>query len=114
MMDNRWVKNHPAAITVCDREGIILSMNDKSIEVFAKYGGRDLIGKNLLNCHPQPSRDKLAGMLEHQTLNCYTTEESGIKNLIYQSPWYENGRYMGFVEMIIELPENVPNYIRKP
>ncbi len=29
-MDNRWVKEFPASIEVCDREGILVAMNDRA------------------------------------------------------------------------------------
>jgi hypothetical protein len=32
---NDWIKVFNGAITVCDREGIILSMNEKSCKTFA-------------------------------------------------------------------------------
>ena len=113
MVGPAWVKEFPGAVTVCDPGGIIIAMNDKSCEVFAKDGGKDLIGKNLLDCHPGGARTKLEEMLQNSTPNCYTIEKKGVKKLIYQSPWRENGEYKGFVELILELPPEVPNYLRK-
>lgn len=107
-----WAKNANVAITICDPKGIILEMNDKSCEVFAEDGGKSLIGTNVLDCHPEGARKKLADMLKEQTTNCYTIEKKGIKKLIYETPWYKDGKYMGFVEIIIELPEVIPNYLR--
>ena len=40
MTDHAWIKEFPAAITVCDAEGIILEMNDKAAKTFEKDGGR--------------------------------------------------------------------------
>jgi len=31
-----WAEDYPAAITVCDTEGIIISMNQRSMEQFKK------------------------------------------------------------------------------
>jgi PAS domain-containing protein len=45
-----WIEKFPGAITVCDTKGIILYMNDTAAEQFAKDGGRDLIGQNVLDC----------------------------------------------------------------
>ena len=109
-----WVKDANVAITICDPEGIILDMNEKSCQVFANDGGKSLIGTNLLACHPEGARKKLVAMLKDQTANCYTTEKNGIKKLVYQTPWYKDGNYMGFVEMLIEIPLEMPNYVRKP
>lgn len=107
-----WIKDFPAAITVCDENGIILEMNEKSVSTFEKDGGRMLIGTNVLDCHPEPSRTQLENMLKDGITNVYTIEKNGIKKLIYQSPWYSEGKYTGFVEMSFEIPSEMPNFIR--
>lgn len=112
MPERLWFKNFNAAVTVCDREGIILDMNDKACNVFKKSGGKDLIGTNVLDCHPGPARKKLEKMMETRAENCYTTEKNGLKKLIFQSPWFAEGQYMGFVELMIELPLEMPNFQR--
>jgi len=43
----------------------------------------------------------------------YTIEKKGIKKLIYQAPWYENGEFSGVVELSIPIPFEMPHYIRK-
>jgi len=73
---NNWVNEFPAAITVCDRNGIITEMNNFSVMTFEKDGGRELIGKNLLDCHPEPAKSQLKEMLEKRTSNCYIIEKS--------------------------------------
>ena len=114
---NNWVKEFPAAITVCDRNGIITEMNNFSVKTFEKDGGSELIGKNLLDCHPEPSKSQLKEMLEKKTSNCYTIEKSttdGVKKkLIYQSPWFENSEYKGFVELSFEIPFEMPHFVRE-
>ncbi len=77
-----WVKECSIAITICDTSGKILEMNDKSCEVFKNDGGKSLIGKNVLDCHPEPARTKLNGLLEARQSNCYTIEKNGKKKLI--------------------------------
>ena len=54
-----WINDFSGAVTVCDTEGRILEMNEKSREVFAADGGAALVGTNVLDCHPEPSRTKL-------------------------------------------------------
>ena len=44
-----WAKEMNCAVTVSDKEGIIIYMNDKAKDTFAKHG--DLIGKSLIPCH---------------------------------------------------------------
>ncbi|MFZ5899015.1 MAG: PAS domain S-box protein [Bacillota bacterium] len=112
MLNSSWVKGFSAAITVCDVDGIILEMNDKACEVFAKYGGKALIGRNVLDCHPEPARSKLQEMLQTRKVNCYTIEKNGVKKLVYQAPWYKDAEYMGFVEVVIEVPHEMPHHVR--
>lgn len=107
-----WIKELPVAITVCDREGIITEMNEKSCQMFAKDGGSNLIGSNVLDCHPEKARKKLAEMLETGSANCYTIEKNGVRKMIYQTPWYEGGEYRGLVEIVMEIPFDLPHFKR--
>lgn len=112
MPDHDWVREFPAAVTVCDREGIVLAMNERAAATFAADGGEALIGTNVLACHPEPSRTKLAGMLASGQANVYTIERAGQRKLIYQSPWYERGEYRGFVELSLPIPAVMPHFKR--
>ena len=40
--------------------------------------------------------------------------KAGVKKLIYQTPWYENGEFRGLVELSMEIPFEMPHYVRKP
>jgi transcriptional regulator with PAS, ATPase and Fis domain len=111
-MDHTWIKEFPAAITVCDAEGIILEMNDKAAKTFEADGGYNLIGSNMLDCHPGLSRQKTERLLAARVKNVYTIEKNGIKKIIYQSPWYKEGEYAGFVEISLEVPPEMPHFIR--
>ncbi|MFA5793516.1 MAG: PAS domain-containing protein [Candidatus Brocadiia bacterium] len=117
-----WADEFAGAVTVCDARGIILYMNAKSAKVFGRDGGLALIGKNILDCHPEPARAKLAELMAKRASNAYTIEKNlpelaagqagGIKKLIYQSPWYEKGEYKGFVELSLEIPFDMPHFKR--
>ena len=107
-----WVQEFPAAVTVCDAEGVILAMNAKAAESFADSGGAELIGTNVLDCHPEPAREKLRDLLLLGGTNVYTIEKNGIRKLIYQSPWFNDGQYAGFVELSLEIPWEMPHFIR--
>jgi hypothetical protein len=106
------VKEFAGAVTVCDVRGVIVDMNDKAAQTFIIDGGRRLIGSNVLDCHPEPARSKLAQLLETQQHNAYTTERGGLTKLIYQAPWYEGGEYRGFVELSLEIPASMPHHVR--
>jgi transcriptional regulator with PAS, ATPase and Fis domain len=112
MNGHDWINGFPGAVTVCDTEGRILEMNDKSREVFAADGGAALVGTNVLDCHPEPSRSKLAGMMRERRENVYTIKKKGRKKLIYQTPWYRDGVYAGFVELALEIPWDMPHFDR--
>ncbi len=107
-----WIKEFPAAVTVCDRHGIILDTNDKAAKGYEKDGGRALIGCNLLDCHPEPARSKTRALLEAGEKNIYTIEKNGIRKMIYQSPWFSDGQYAGFVELSLEIPWEMPHFVR--
>ncbi len=107
-----WVKELAVSAIVCDPDGVILAMNDKAAESYATDGGYSLIGMNMLACHPEPARTKTADMLASQEKNIYTIEKNGAKKLVYQSPWYQDGRYAGFVELVLEIPFEMPHFVR--
>lgn len=113
-MEEAWIKNLPISITICNADGKILYMNEKSCKTFESNGGSDLIGKNVLDCHPEPARSKLKNMLETQSKNCYTIEKRGVRKMIYQTPWYdEDKKYGGFIELSMEIPFEMPHYKRE-
>ena len=112
MDEHRWVKEFQGAATVCDRDGRIIEMNDASAQVFASDGGRGLVGRNVLDCHPEPARSKLKAMLESGRANIYTIRKGGRKKLIYQAPWRRDGVYSGFVELSLEVPDVMPHFDR--
>ncbi len=107
-----WTKEFPAAITVCDSSGTILAMNDRSCATFEADGGARLIGTNLLDCHTEPTKSKVTALLKSGTSNVYTIQKAGIKKLIYQSPWYKNGKFAGIVELSLPIPEELPHFDR--
>lgn len=109
---NDWFHDLPFAITLCDTEGTLLDMNRAAEELFQSDGGRALIGSNVLDCHPEPARRKLQDLLARQKKNVYTIEKDGKKHLVYQGPWYRDGRYAGFVELMVEIPFDLPHFVR--
>ena len=111
-MQVNWKDELPVAITVCDIKGTILEMNKKSAASFAKEGGYDLIGKNLFECHSQDSVNKIHELIAEEKTNVYTIEKNGIKKIIYQSPWFDNGKLKGLVELSFEIPFNMSHFIR--
>ena len=105
------LKELPYAITVCDKAGIIIYMNEKSITTFQK-GEESLIGKSLFDCHNPQSKEKIHELLLTGTPNSYTISKNGVRKLIYQSPWYKNSEIAGLIELSMVIPEQMPHYDR--
>lgn len=113
MKSARWIEEFPGAVTVCDREGVILEMNEKAARSFEADGGRALIGRNMLDCHPEPARSLVADLLASPRVNAYTIEKRGVHKLIYQAPWFEAGAFGGLVELSLEIPADLPHFVRQ-
>ena len=107
-----WTKEFPCAITVCDADGIILDMNDASLQTFQNDGGAALLGTDVRECHPAPARAVLEDLLRDGRSNVYTIEKGERKKLICQQPWYSGGRFAGLVEISIVLPDAMPHFKR--
>ncbi len=108
-----WLEEDDSAITICDRSGIIIYMNERSKRSFSKYDERGVgIGSSLVECHPEPSRTKLLAMLKEPQTNIYTTEKKGINKIIRQAPWFKDGVFSGVVEVSFEIPADMPHFVR--
>ncbi len=108
-----WLRGLPFSLTVCDEKGTILYMNDRADRSFESQGGKALVGSNILDCHPEPAKTRLREIVEKRERNVYTVEKKGTRRLIFQSPWYRDGVYAGFFELILPLPESMPHFIRE-
>ena len=53
-----------AAVVICDLKHIIIYMNPAAISRYTKWGGKALLGKSLLNCHNEKSREMIRKVLE--------------------------------------------------
>lgn len=66
------------AVVICNLQHEIIYMNPTAIQRYEKYGGAELIGKNLLNCHNDKSQEMIK-----KTISWF--EESNEHNIIYTS-----------------------------
>jgi hypothetical protein len=107
-----WIHSFPGSVTVCDLDGIVLEMNDRAADSYNKYGGKALIGKSLVDCHPEPARGRLLKLLESGGRNVYTIEKNGVRKLVYQAPWNRDGVRRGMVELVLEIPLELPHFVR--
>ena len=112
MAEHLWVKEFPGPVVVSDASGIIVEMNDKAVEWFASRGGKGLLGKSLFDVHQEASQGKIGRLLETKAANVYTIERDGVRRLVYQSPWYRDGEFAGLVELLLEVPSEIPHHVR--
>lgn len=108
-----WIQDYPAAVTVCDTEGIIIVMNSRSIEQFKKRGGALLIGTSLFDCHPESANSIIHRQLQTQQANIYITESKSGRRLIQQAPWFKDGIFAGIVETVSPISGDIQVKQRK-
>lgn len=102
-----WADALDCAVTLCDTQGVVCYQNHRSVEV-----NGDVRGRSLLPCHNDRSREIIRRLLDDGGRNVYTIQKKGIRKLIYQTVWYDEGRIGGLVEFSMELPDEMPHYVR--
>jgi hypothetical protein len=107
-----WAEEMDVRVTVCNLKGIIVYMNRASVFSMHKYGGTDLIGKSIFDCHNPHSCEIIKEMLEHPTVNVYIVEKAGERRLIRQFPWEEDGQHKGIIEFSFPVPFDIQVKIR--
>ena len=53
-----------AAVVICDLEHTIIYMNPVAVARYEKWGGKALLGKSLLDCHNEKSREMINKVLD--------------------------------------------------
>lgn len=104
----------PLAISACDASGIITYMNDTAAALFGKSGGGELLGSDLLACHPEPSRTLVADMLENHGSRSYTIQKNAKHKIIHQTALFQHGQFAGLAEISFEIPQHMPHFDRDP
>ena len=112
MSGYEWAMRMNCSVTVCDTEGKLIFMNQKSRDTFNH--GQDMSGKSMIPCHNERSQGIIKNLLETGGTNAYTILKKGVKKMIYQTAWFkEDGKVGGLVEISMEIPEEMPHYIRE-
>jgi transcriptional regulator with PAS, ATPase and Fis domain len=112
MSNPDWVEEFPAMISVCDTNGVILAMNQKEANHYMDRGGKKLVGTSLFDCHKERSVNIIKHLIETQKTRIYTVEENGKKEMVIQSPWYQNGTFNGLVEIVVEIEGEIQRIVR--
>ena len=111
-LNMEWIEKLDGNVIVSDAAGKIIYMNERALSAYEKDGGRDLIGRDLLECHSETSRKKIMEIMATGEKNVYTIEKKGKKKIIYQSPWFVEGHFRGIVEFSLEIPFEMAHYVR--
>jgi transcriptional regulator with PAS, ATPase and Fis domain len=100
------------AVTICDAQGIIVYMNLAAQKMLAKYDSKSLIGNSLYDCHNPASNKIIKQLIEKGESNSYYTIKNGVKKLVHQTPWFNNGIVAGLIEICIVLPTEIQTFER--
>lgn len=112
MQDFSWADGLDCAVTVCDTDAVVIYMNRKSRETFARHG--DVVGHSLFDYHPEHASATIRRLLAEDTSNTYSISKNGLKKIIHQTPWHhEDGSLGGLVEISMVVPEEFPHYVRQ-
>lgn len=106
-----WADEVGYAVTIADKDCRIIYMNKRSRETFCK-NGEDLIGKNLMDCHPEHAKTIIRRLLSEGGTNAYTITKNGVNKLIFQSAWRLDGEVAGLVETSMVLPADMKHFDR--
>lgn len=107
-----WIEKLEGNVIVSNAKGRIIYMNEKALRHYEKEGGASLIGRDLLECHSEASRARILQIMTSGQKNVYTIEKRGQRKIIYQSPWFSDGEFRGIIELSLEIPAEMPHFIR--
>ncbi len=111
MNEYPWIDSIPGAVTVCDRNGVIIYMNQRSKDTFSE-GNDELIGQSLFDCHSPASVQIIQELMNTGKSNSYTISKKGVKKIIHQTPFFQNGEVAGLVEFSFIIPDDMPHHNR--
>lgn len=106
-----WADDVDYAVTIADRDCRIIYMNRRSRDTFCK-NGESLIGRNLMDCHPEHAKAIIRRLLSEGGSNAYTITKNGVNKLIFQSAWRLDGEIAGLVETSMILPPGMRHFNR--
>ncbi|MCX6287943.1 MAG: PAS domain-containing protein [Bacteroidetes bacterium] len=108
-----WIEKLDGSVIVSDLSGKVIYANDTAVRTFVKPGEQPLPGRDLMECHNDHSQKIISTIMEQKVKNVYTIEKKGKKKLIYQTPWVVEGELKGLVELSLEIPFDMPHFVRE-
>ena len=93
-----------SAVVLCDLEHTIIYMNPTAGERYAKYGGMELVGRSLLDCHSPQSNKMIKKVVtwfqesrDHNLIYTFRNEKEN-KDVYMVALRDEDGRLIGYYE----------------
>ena len=93
-----------SAMVLCDLEHTIIYMNPTAGERYAKYGGMELVGKSLLDCHSPQANDMIKKVIawfqessEHDLIYTFRNEKEN-KDVYMVALRGDDGTLIGYYE----------------
>ncbi len=93
-----------AAVVLCSLDHTIIYMNKAACERYAKWGGEKLVGRSLMDCHNERSREMIAKVLDWFGKSKDNSIVYTFKNVKENKDVYmvalrdENGELIGYYE----------------
>ncbi len=91
------------AVVICNIEHEIIYMNPAAVQSYEKWGGADLIGKSILNCHNPASGERIREVVDwfaadesHNMI--YTFHNEKQNKDVYMVALREEGKLIGYYE----------------
>ena len=91
------------AVVLCNLQHEIVYMNEAAAMNYAKWGGKELLGKSLLNCHNAHSNEMIKQVVDWfaaaEDHNIVFTHHNPKQNKdVYMVALRENGKLIGYYE----------------
>ena len=91
------------AVVLCNLQHEIVYMNEAAAMNYAKWGGKELLGKSLLNCHNAHSNEMIKQVVDwfaaEEDHNIVFTHHNPKQNKdVYMVALRENGKLIGYYE----------------
>ena len=97
------IDEDPCAVVICNLDHEIIYMNPAAVLNYEKYGGKELLGRNLLDCHNAKScegiKKVVAWFASDETHNLvYTSHDEKRNKDVYMVALRDDGKLIGYYE----------------
>ena len=98
------LEQDPMPVVVCDLDHTIIYMNPSAIEHYSKWGGEKLLGKSLLDCHNDRSKELIGKVVDlfsksddNDRIHTFYNQKED-KDIYMVALRNDNGKLIGYYE----------------